>query len=384
MAEDGYRSKKVWVTDVAAVTALAPDLEGLWRRIISGKTSIKPVQRFPVEKYTSRIASLIEDLTRSGGQSLIHALLDRLFRKTGPVPSDAFLVTATTKAGIDNLERLRQKIPADPNDILLASIPDIVSKMLGLKGQAINISAACASSAIAVARAAALIATGRTDAVLVCCLDIVTEFVFSGFSSLGALSPVPCMPFDRGRNGLSLGEGAAALMLMSRERAEREDMSHLGTVSGWGIAGDAYHITAPVRDGRGLIKAVNQAMRSAMVNEEDISVISAHGTGTVYNDLMELTAFRHLFGHRKVPVYSVKGAIGHTMGAAGGIEVALGLKTLAEQVVPPTVGLSDPEDDAAGLVSPFARNIKGDYLLTTNSGFGGTNAAIVLKRGNGM
>jgi 3-oxoacyl-[acyl-carrier-protein] synthase II len=381
MAEGEYRSKEVWVTDVATVTALAHDLDGLWHRILSGETSIKPVQRFPVEKYTSRIAALMEDLTRSGNQSLIHALLDSLLRKTGPVPSDATLVTATTKAGIDNLERLRRDIPADPNDILLASIPDIVSKKLGLEGRAINISAACASSAIAVARGAALIATGRADSVLVCCLDVVTEFVFSGFSSLGALSPVPCMPFDRERNGLSLGEGAAALMLMSRERAEHEGRPHLGTVSGWGIAGDAHHITAPARDGSGLIKAVGLALHSAMLEEKDISVISAHGTGTVYNDLMELTAFHRLFGHRKLPVYSVKGAIGHTMGAAGGIEVALGLKTLSEQVVPPTVGLSNPEDDAAGLVSPFSREMTGDYLLTTNSGFGGTNAAIILKRG---
>ncbi|MBW2345947.1 MAG: beta-ketoacyl-[acyl-carrier-protein] synthase family protein, partial [Deltaproteobacteria bacterium] len=324
---------------------------------------------------------LREDLSQSGGRSLIHALLDLLFRETGPVPADAFLVTATTKAGIDNLERLRHGILADPDDILLASIPDIVSQKLGLERPAINISAACASSAIAVARGAALIATGRADAVLVCCLDVVTEFVFSGFSSLGALSPVPCMPFDRDRNGLSLGEGAAALMLMSRERAVREGRPHLGTVSGWGIAGDAHHITAPARDGRGLIKAVGLALHSAMINEEDISVISAHGTGTVYNDLMELTAFGRVFGRRRLPVYSVKGAIGHTMGAAGGIEVALGLKTLSEQVVPPTVGLSNPEDDAAGLVSPFAREMTGDYLLTTNSGFGGTNAAIILKRG---
>ena len=384
MAEGEYRSRKVWVTDVVAVTALAHDFDGLWHRIMSGETSIKPVQRFPVEKYTSRIAALMENLSQSGGQSLIHALIDRLFAKTCTVPSDAFLVTATTKAGIDNLERLRRGIPADPNDVLLASIPDIVSQKLGLEGRAINISAACASSAIAVARGAALIAAGRADAVLVCCLDVVTEFVFSGFSSLAALSPVPCMPFDRERKGLSLGEGAAALMLMSRERAEREGRPHLGTVSGWGIAGDAHHITAPARDGRGLIKAVDLALHSAMLNEEDISVISAHGTGTVYNDLMELTAFRHIFGHRRLPVYSVKGAIGHTMGAAGGIEVALGLRTLFEQVVPPTVGLSNPEDDAAGLVSSFAREMTGDYLLTTNSGFGGTNAAIILKRGEKM
>ena len=384
MAEGECSSKKVWVIDVAVVTPLAHDLDGLWNRILSGETSIRRVQRFPVERYTSRIASLMEDLIPSGGQSLIHALIDRLFAKTGPVPSDAYLVTATTKAGIDNLERLRHEIPADPNDILLNSIPDIVSKKFGLEGRAINISAACASSAIAVARGAALIATGRADAVLVCCLDVVTEFVFSGFSSLGALSPVPCMPFDRERKGLSLGEGAAALMLMSREKAVREGRPHLGTVSGWGIAGDAHHITAPARDGSGLIKAVRSALKSAMLEEDDLSAISAHGTGTIYNDQMELTAFRHVFGNRKVPVYSVKGAIGHTMGTAGGIEVALGLKTLLKQVVPPTVGLSNPEEDAAGRVSPSAREMKGEFMMTTNSGFGGTNAAIILKRGEKM
>jgi 3-oxoacyl-[acyl-carrier-protein] synthase II len=129
-----------------------------------------------------------------------------------------------------------------------------------------------------------------------------------------------------------------------------------------------------------LIQAVAQALKTAGRNAEDIAAVNAHGTGTVYNDLMELTAFRKLFGERNVPLYSVKGAIGHTLGAAGGIEVALGLNALAAQTVPPTVGLMEPMDGAASLVSRESRPFSGDYLLTTNSGFGGINAALILGK----
>jgi 3-oxoacyl-[acyl-carrier-protein] synthase II len=131
-----------------------------------------------------------------------------------------------------------------------------------------------------------------------------------------------------------------------------------------------------------LIQAIHQAFKKAGLQAEEIAAISAHGTGTVHNDLMELIAFREVFGRREVPIHSVKGAIGHTMGAAGGIEVALGLKTLAAKVVPPTVGYCNPEKGAEGVVSPEPEDMVGDYLLTTNSGFGGVNAAIILGRGS--
>lgn len=375
------RAMRVWITDATTVTALGDGLNGLWRRLLSGETAIKPVRRFPVAGYRTHIAAHIEDLKQPGYRSMIHSLLDRLFSGMGSFPPDSIIITATTKAGIDNLERLRRGVPADPNDILLGSVVDAVSQRFGLTGKGINISAACASSAIAVARGSALIAAGRAEAVLVCCVDIVTEFVFSGFSSLGALSSAPCMPFDRDRNGLSLGEGGAALLLMSDERAKQDGRPHLGTVVGWGVANDAHHVTAPAPDGYGLIKAVRKALNRAMLYEEQVSAICAHGTGTIYNDLMEMTAFRHLFGGRNLPVYSVKGAIGHTMAASGGIEVALGAKALYEKVIPPTVGLLNPADEAIGMVSPDAAQMPGDYLLTSNSGFGGVNAAIILKRG---
>jgi len=375
---------QVLITDVAAVTALGDDLEQLWHGLMAGRTGIKPVRHFPVENYISKYAACIEDLTLPGsltGSSRIRILLDRLLENMFPVPADSFLITATTKAGIDNLEQLCRGNRTDTKDILLSTILDIVSQKLKLTAKGININAACTSSTIAVARGAAMISSGRANSVLVCCIDIITEFIFSGFSSLKALSPFPCRPFDRSRHGLTPGEGAAAILLMSEDRIKMDNLSPLGRILGWGVSNDATHITAPAKDACGLIMAIRQALKKANLKEQSIAAINAHGTGTVYNDLMELTAFSQVFGEHKVPVHSVKGSIGHTMGAAGGIEVALGLKALSKSVIPPTVGFSNPEDGAKGLLSSEPTEIQGDYLLTTNSGFGGINAAIILAKG---
>ncbi|HKI48392.1 MAG TPA: beta-ketoacyl synthase N-terminal-like domain-containing protein, partial [Desulfobacteria bacterium] len=341
----------VWVTDATSVTALGRNLEELWQRLLSGQSANAPVNRFSVKGYRSRFAACIEDLKCTGNFSAFHDLLTRLFNQMGPVPTDARLYTATTKGGIDNLERLRRDEPVEASDVLLTAIEQQVRRQFGLTHVGTNISAACASSAIAVAKGAALIAAGRAECVLVCCIDLVTEFVFSGFSALGALSPKPCTPFDRERSGLTLGEGAASLLLMKSERAKREGRPHLGTVLGWGVANDAFHVTAPSSDGCGLVAAVKQALNQAHLEPGAISAVCAHGTGTVYNDHMELTAFEQLFEDRRLPVYSIKGAIGHTLGAAGGIETALGLKALSEGVVPPTVGFSQGEDRTLGRLS---------------------------------
>jgi 3-oxoacyl-[acyl-carrier-protein] synthase II len=370
--------RRVLVVDAAVVTALGDSPEALWQRIMAGETAIRPIERFPVDGYPAKVAACIDNLKPADGRSMLYALLNRLLNGIEPVPSDAVLITATTKAGIDNLELLRRGKPADFEDILPDSVSETVCRKLGLSASGININAACASSTIAVAHGAALIASGRAEAVLICCADLVSEFVFAGFSALKALSPVPCRPFDRNRLGLSLGEGAAVLQLMSAARAQREKRGRLGTILGWGIANDASHITAPARSGLGLIQAVAQALKAAGRNAEDVAAVNAHGTGTIYNDLMELTAFRNLFGERNVPLYSVKGAIGHTLGAAGGIEVVLGLNALATQTVPPTVGLMEPMDGASMLVSREPRPFPGGCLLTTNSGFGGINAALIL------
>ena len=371
----------VRIVDVGAVTALGDTLQDTWRGVVKGKTAIGAVSRFPVEAYPSKIAACIKGLQPDEGRSIIHALIERLVAQERLVPSDARLITATTKMGIDNLEKLERHKKANARDVLPCALPETVSQRLGLIDRGINISASCASSTIAVAQGSAMIASGAADAVLVFCADVVTDFTFSGFSSLKILSPFPCRPFDKDRNGLTLGDGAAALLLMSDERAKKEKRAIIASVRGWGVANDAFHITSPARDGSGLVAAINQALARARLDADEIAGVSAHGTGTAYNDLMELTAFNKVFSKSRTPVYSVKGNIGHTMGAAGGIEVTLATKALETRTVPPTVGFQNPEQGAEGVVSAEPVSIQGDYLLTCNSGFGGINAAIVLERG---
>lgn len=372
--------KEVCISAVQVVTGLGPDLESLWQGAMAGKSAIRPLTRFATDRYLSKNASWIEGLESTTGRSGVYPLLERLLDGFAPVPADAALIMASTKGCVDVMERLQGGLSGDPADIPLAQLLRRISAMTGLTSRGININAACASSTIAVARAASLIAAGRNEAVLVVCLDLVSEFVFSGFSALQALSPRVCRPFDRNRDGLALGEGGAALLLMSRELASREGRPVLGVVAGWGAANDATHITAPARDACGLIQSVRQALNRAAIDSSQIAAVSAHGTATVYNDQMELTAFSTLFGDRRVPVQSIKGAIGHTLGAAGGIEVALGLKCLQERTLPPTVGLQEPEEAGAGFVSSSAQPLEGSYLLSTNSGFGGVNAALILRR----
>jgi 3-oxoacyl-[acyl-carrier-protein] synthase II len=379
------RHQPVWLTEAHTVTALGDSLEQLWRHLMAGRCGIRQAAHFSVDQYASRWLAAVSNLGSKedpSGRSRLNHLLERLFASMPPVDTDAVLFTATTKAGIDNLERLCRGNPADTDETVPSTVPRLIARRLGLDSEGLNINAACASSTIAVAKAASLIRAGRASSVLVCCMDVITDFVFSGFSALQALSPQPCRPFDSNRDGLTLGEGAAALYFQSAERAAEQQRQPLAEVIGWGMSNDATHITAPARDGGGLIRAIEKALHLSGLKPRQIAAVSAHGTGTVFNDAMELTAIRQVFGDRSLPVYSVKGAIGHTLGAAGGIEIALAARALAEGSVPPTVGLQQVEPKAESLVSTDAQQISGQTLLTTNSGFGGINAAIVLKSGS--
>ncbi len=370
---------EVLITATATVTGLGPDLDTTWRRLLAGETAVRPIRRFDVGRYPAGNASWIEGLESRGDRSLLFPILERLLDGFDPLPKGCRLVTATTKGCIDTFERVRKGLTGDVADIPVSGPLTWLASRLGLDDPGVNINCACASSTMAVARAAAMIGSGRADAVLVVCMDLLSEFVFSGFSSLQALDPAGCRPFDRNRNGLSLGEGGAALLMMSAETARGKGIRGIGSVVGWGAANDATHVTAPARDGCGLIQAVRRAIAKASIGPDDIAAISAHGTGTVYNDSMESTAFEAVFGSRPIPLNSIKGAIGHTLGAAGGIEVAAGLRSLADRTLPPTAGFREPMEKCVFSVSPFPQPIGGGHLLSTNSGFGGINAALILK-----
>jgi len=369
---------RVWVVGTAAVTALGDSTDVLWGELLAGKTGIRPLSRFSTESYKSNLAACVPGLNPSGPGSLVTVLIDRLCQHLPPIPPDTLLIASTTKGGVDCLERVARGLPATPDDIPLPALGAGLRKRLGLTTPGFTVSAACASGSIALGRGAQIIASGVATSVLVVAFDAVSEFIFSGFSALQALARDACMPFDIARSGLTLGEGAAAILLASPDRARGEGRKPVGELLGWAASNDAVHITAPARDSRGLIQAIRAALACAGIEPDDVGAVSAHGTGTIYNDLMELNAFRAIFGERNVPVYGVKGALGHTLGAAGAIETVIALRALAEEMVPGTVGFKDPDPVAVGMVHTGPTPLRGRTLLLTNSGFGGVNAALVL------
>jgi 3-oxoacyl-[acyl-carrier-protein] synthase-1 len=263
---------------------------------------------------------------------------------------------------------------------------DTAGSQLGLFGRAIAkeldlvatpwiISNACASGVSALILAADLVHAKEADHVLVIGVDVLSRFVLSGFGALQALSAGPCRPFDQDRDGITLGEAAASL-IVSGDRAAF-DMP-LGEYLGGGLANDANHISGPSRTGEGLSRAVQAALAQAAMQPDGIHALNAHGTGTAYNDAMEAQAF-HRCGLQHVPVASYKGYFGHTLGAAGLLETVIAVHALREGLHLRSEGTRTP-----GLPLPLDvvlehRAASGDTLLKTSSGFGGTNAATILR-----
>lgn len=371
---------KAVIVENDIITPYGPGVDACWDGLVSGRTSISRVSRFSTGAFSSDYGGTVAGLEYHGGASLVMQMITMLLDKTATeIPSDAKLLLATTKGEIDLLEK---SIISGSGDVAESSLNNLLRKVInctGVKGDAMVVSAACTSSSAAAARAAAMIRCGHADCVAVIACDSVTEFVYSGFSSLMALDKVPARPFDKNRAGLSVGEAAAYMLVMSEERAVREQRTVIGEISGWGMNDDANHMTGPSRESEGLVRAILGALNSAEISARDIGFISAHGTGTQYNDAMEMQAFRTVFKDRNVPVYSIKGGIGHTMGAAGLVEATIALKALRKQVIPPTVNLKEIDDDSIGWASGLARVPEpGTLALVTNAGFSGVNTAMVL------
>ena len=306
-------------------------------------------------------------------------MLEKIFIGKKCIPTDAFLILASTVGEIDVLENAVLRNKHVIKSAYLSGFLKKVQRLAKIKKPGMFISCACASSLAAIVQASEMILRKEKDCVLVVAADSVTEFVFSGFSSLMALDKDKPKPFDKNRSGLSLGDGAGFVLLMSDERAIKENRKILGEVVGGSVTSDANHMTGPARDGNGLVSALKKAFNRSRLSPSEVGCISSHGTGTLYNDAMEIKAFRKFYKNA-LPVYSIKGAIGHTLGAAGLIEVALALKVQLEKVVPATVGLRHPDLEAEGWVSLFPQRLRKDTIVLNNCGFGGINAVLILKR----
>jgi len=374
----------VRVVDGDLVTAYGVGLDACWNGLNEGRSAVKPLTRFSTEPFQCHNAAVFDGLTTyRAGTSIVWQMLTQLLAENDSrVPDDALILLASTTGEIDLLE---QSIDADTptcSESKLATLLEKVCTRLGEKRSGAVISSACASATVALAQGAGMIERGEQECVLVVACDTVSEFVYSGFASLMALDPDGARPFDAKRRGLSVGEAAGFALLMSAERAERENRPSLGELAGWGLSNDANHMTGPSRDGSALAHAIETSLTHAKISLTAISMICAHGTGTPYNDAMELKAFKTVFPEPK-PLFSVKGGTGHTMGAAGLVETLLTLRGQREGFVPSTVGLKQPDEEATGWASPEAVQLKeSEWALSTNSGFGGVNAALVLRKAN--
>lgn len=352
-----------------------------WNGLLSKTSAIRRIDRFSTSLMQTNNAATVPDLKPNRDESLVMQMLTPLLKKIAPeIPPDTFVILATTTGEIEFLQRSvingeQEAIKSRPDHLL-----NKIMLLAGTCAGGMVVSAACVSSSAAISRAASMIRSKERDSILVVACDSVSEFVTAGFSSLMALDRHMAKPFDKNRCGLSLGEAAGLMLLMSEERAVREKRDILGEIAGWGLTNDANHITGPSKDGSGLSNAVLNAMKSAGISEKEIGCISTHGTGTPYNDSMEMKAIKNIFGKNPIPLYSVKGGTGHTMGAAGLLEIIIGFETLNKKIVPPTVNLRDTDREAEGWVFPESQFFDSPVTLSTNSGFGGVNSALVLKK----
>jgi 3-oxoacyl-[acyl-carrier-protein] synthase II len=292
----------------------------------------------------------------------------------GMLETEAALVGAS--AGRVEPERARRLLdhPLDRTATHLASVLGAVRHS--------TVCAACASGAVAIARAVAWLERGEVDQVLAGGADGLCRLTFFGFDSLGALDPAPCRPFDRARRGLNLGEGAGFLLLERADAARARGAEILGFLAGASIAAEAHHITHPEPSGAPSAELIRSALRSARLLPGSVGYVNAHGTGTLQNDSMEARALHAAFGEHvaRVLVSSSKGQLGHTLGAAGALEAVITVLAVARGLAPPTAGLEDPEDPALRHVVGAATAQTIDVALSCSFGFGGTGAVLAFER----
>jgi 3-oxoacyl-(acyl-carrier-protein) synthase len=372
------------------VTAFGIGCSNLWDGLIYKKSAIKDIKGIDLYPGLPAVGAQIKDeifnmqsfleLGQNDKNSMLFliglAIQDLL--KTGNLDISFIkderisIFSSMLKGNIIGVEKFYSKKAealATGKTFFLSHPASILAGILGSGNTVRTVSNACASGTIALALAADEIYHKKSCKTLIVAADLFAFSVQTGFASLGALSHKACKPFDINRNGLTLGEGSAAIVL------EREETGNGPFILGWGISNDANHITAPSKTGEGLRRAIQNSLSMADMSVEKIGAIVAHGTGTKYNDSMEALAFKSVFPKAVPPICGIKGAIGHTSPATGLIEAAVAVDILKNNFIPPTVGLEKPEHD--GLNFSGGR-LEKPVILSTNSGFGGINAAVLI------
>ncbi len=390
--------RRIVVTGLGIVSALGWSPEQTWTAIREGKSGLGPLRgfsspicgHFPVAEVDGDPHVRIGLRGSSRSDALAVYAAEQAWAQAGlgrsPRRRAAATVLGASTGGMrgseDFLIDLADGTPRDFARLLYhepSRSTNAVARRLRLGGPQATVSTACASGAMAIATACDWLRSGRTDLALAGGVDSLTRLTLNGFCSLLAVAPDGCRPFDRERAGMSLGEGAAVLVLETAEAAEARGAAVLAEVLGYGMSCDAHHATAPHPEGRGVREAMERALAMAGLAPAAVDYLNAHGTGTRDNDPAEAAAIRDLFGEAPA-VSSTKRYFGHTLAAAGAIEAAVCVEALVRQEVPGNLGLREvaAEIGFAPVAATCAAPLR--VVMSNSLGFGGANCSLLVGR----
>lgn len=418
--------KRVVITGIGMVSPLAVGVEESWRRLLNCESGIKKIKSFDVSDLTCKIAGQIpSEYVEQKADTLFDPLNYLTSKELNRV--DTFIVYAIAAAteairdaGMDSLSDSEKEragvligsgiggLPAMydtsinmhkngtrrvspffiPSSLInLAS--GHVSIKFGFKGPNHSVVTACATGTHAIGDAARIIQCDAADVMIAGGTEAaVCRIGIAGFAAARALSTSrnetpeeASRPWDKGRDGFIMGEGSGIVVLEELEHARARGAKIYGEIVGYGMSGDAYHVTAPLADGDGAYRAMREALRSAKIDADSLDYINAHGTSTPAGDVGELRAVERLLGEgTKTSMSSTKSAIGHLLGAAGAVEAIFATLALRDQVAPATLNLHDQEETFLDLVPLQPKQRKIDYAMSNSFGFGGTNASLIIKK----
>lgn len=396
--------ERIWVTGVGLVTALGNDVEATWSRLVAGDRGLAPLDLFDTTAQRAAIVASVSrahELVPRGGpprrwsrttgfawKAAADAMAHAGVR--GQAPRRVGLVVGGTTGGMFETEALLGELHVDParTDSLvemisqpLSATVDRLAEVLGPFCRLRTLCSACSSGANAFAVGALWLLSGEVDVVVAGGSDGHCRLTLSGFNALGAIDPEPCRPFDVRRRGLNLGEGAGFAVLERASSVRARGGRPVAELAGWGVGAEAHHITNPEPSGGAAARVIARALRRAGLSPGDLDYVNAHGTGTPLNDSMEAAALRLALGSdlERITVSSSKGQVGHMLGAAGAVEGILSALAVERQVVPPTMGLEEP-DDACRLVhvQRHGRPARVRAALSNSFGFGGLDTVLVF------
>jgi 3-oxoacyl-[acyl-carrier-protein] synthase II len=409
-------TRRVVVTGVGLVCALGIGTEESWKNLVAGVSGIACITSFDTTGFDCRIAGEIKNFDPYRWIEKKELKKMARFIQVALAGADFAVQMANWKreqsdldevgvyissgiGGFDIIEREHAKLlNGGPNRISPFFIPSAivnlasgqVSIRYGARGPNSATATACSASAHAIGDSFKIIERGAAE-MMICggAEATVTPMGIGGFAAMKALSTrnenpaVASRPFDAQRDGFVVGEGAGILILESLEHAQKRGAAILAEIVGYGMSGDAYHITQPAENGEGAYRVMKAALKDARLSPSDISYVNAHGTSTPLGDALETQALKRVFGERakSVPVSSTKSMTGHLLGGAGGLEAGICVLALRDQLLPPTINQETPDPECdLDYVPNHARKATVDYALSNSFGFGGTNAALIFKR----